>query len=425
MTVAPPVELRRAPTGRQLRTDVVGAVLLTAGTAFSTYLYAIVDIAETGSVLWHQVLYVLFLAGPLALRRVLPSTVALVVSVAYLAGMSAGVQEYLFGSIALFIAIYSVGAWASNRFLAMLTRAVIIAAMLIWLVLSVIWQAAAGDFSEDTGSMEVSARVAMTTVNLLVNLLFFAGAYWFGDSAYRSAMEHDRLVERTAQLEAERRRTAEQAVSLERLRIARELHDVVAHHVSVMGLQATAAGRVLDRDPEAARIALGAVESSAREAVGELHRLVSTLRDPAGGADDASTVTLDRLDSLIAEVRDAGLAVTLERVGEPAEVGRPAQFAVYRLVQEALTNVSKHSRMREAAVRLRFRPGTLEVEVSNEGSEALAAIRRPGGFGLLGMRERVEAVGGQFESGPKPRGGWRVRAVVPVASSGEGRRVDA
>lgn len=427
VTVAPVDEdwVRDAPTAAGYRRDAIAALLLMAGTGLSAYFYSVINLPGVQQRLWLVPIWVVLITGPLALRRRFPSTVAVLVAAVFVAGQLLGVQEYLFDNICLFVAIYSIGAWSTNRFTAALVRAVIIAAMLIWLVIAMIWHSAAAMPSTRPGSGSVSAEVAINGLNLIINLLFFAGAWYFGESMYRAAKERDLLRQRTGELEREREHSAIQAVSLERLRIARELHDVVAHHVSVMGVQAAAARRVLSKNPAKASESLTAIESSARDAVGELHSLVHALRDSSeshrpqthgpqnhGPDGAASTVGLHQLDSLLAETRAGGLEVRQGTTGAERPLAPTVELAAYRVVQEALTNCRKHAGLHcTVDVMLRYRRDDLEVDVSDDG---IGSGSSPGqGFGLIGMRERAAAVGGRIEVGPKPRGGFRVRAHLP------------
>ena len=210
------------------------------------------------------------------------------------------------------------------------------------------------------------------------------------------------------------------AVVAERVRIARDLHDVVAHHVSVMGVQAGAARRVLDRDLDLARSTLQTVEDTARTAIGELRGLLGVLRaDPAeepvpveeGLGAQTSSPGLEQLPELAAMARSAGLEVEHGVYGEPRPVPEGVALTVYRIVQEALTNVVKHAGAASADVRVRFLEQALEVEVADDGRGAGSGS---GGFGLVGMRERVAVHGGELEAGPRRDGWYRVRARFPA-----------
>ena len=204
-------------------------------------------------------------------------------------------------------------------------------------------------------------------------------------------------------------------MSLERGRIARELHDVVAHHVTAMGVQAGAARLTMSQDPRAAAEHLRGVESSAREAVTELKTMVHTLRDGEEAPD--SVPRLSDLEGLVAEARAIGQDAVLKRIGPEPQLPPPAQLALFRTAQEGLTNARKHAGPRAVVtVRLRTEASRVELEISDNGRGA-----RPGnpaahgtGTGLIGMEERMASMGGTLDAGPKADGGWLVRATVPV-----------
>ena len=364
---------------------------------------------------WVSAIMIVAVTAPLAWRRRYPEVVAVVVSVAFFLTPTLRVPEALFGSISLFIAIYSVGAWSRNRRAATVTRILIIIGMFVWIGVQLVLTV------DDPNSMPgysrsgvFSAFASFAVINVLTNLLYFGGAYYFGSTAYRSARERAELEDRTAELAAERERSAQQAVALDRVRIARELHDVVAHHVSVMGVQAGAARRVIQTDPAQASASLSTIEESARTAVDELHRLLTTLRD--SDSDDASTSSstrgLDQLDDLVEESTAAGVPATLQIVGKPRPVTALVGFTVYRVTQEALTNVRKHAGARATVdVRLRYLPDGIELEVADTGVGRGLNLAGTG-HGHVGMRERLAAVGGKLEVGPQQRGGYLVRARI-------------
>ncbi|ADB48793.1 integral membrane sensor signal transduction histidine kinase [Conexibacter woesei DSM 14684] len=212
------------------------------------------------------------------------------------------------------------------------------------------------------------------------------------------------------------------AVAQEQARIARELHDVIAHSVSVIVVQATAADHVFDERPDRARAALRAIEATGRETLAELRRLLPALR-PFDADDDTGGASLARLDELVARVRATGLAVTVRRDGPPSPLPAPVDLSAYRIVQEALTNTLRHAGATHAEVALRWEPSALELDVRDDGcgDDAGAAGagrtdggRAGGGRGTSGMRERAELLGGTLEAGPGPDGGYRVHARLPL-----------
>ena len=203
------------------------------------------------------------------------------------------------------------------------------------------------------------------------------------------------------------------AAAEERARIARELHDVVAHSVSVMVVQAQAADRVLEGDEPAARELLGSIETTGRQALSELRRLLGLLRR-FEAADLAPQPSLRHLDGLVAQVRDAGLPVELVVHGEPPPLPPGVDLSAYRIVQEGLTNALKHAGRAHARVVVRYTPGEIQLEVADDG--AGNGVGAAAGHGLAGMRERVAMYGGELESGPGATGGYVLRARLPVGA---------
>ncbi len=401
-------------TREGLRNDVALAAALLVGAVISTALGSVAGIYgdETAGMEWSLV-YAVAVTAPLALRRRYPEVVAVVVAAAFFFGGTLRVPEMYVGNIALFIAVFTVGAWVDDRRRATLVRVLIIVGMFVWLLVTT-FQSATAPTDEGLSRAGIfSPFVAFMLMQFLVNIAFFGGSYYMGDRAYASALQLAALEQRTAELEREREVTAAQAVALDRVRIARELHDVVAHHVSAMGVQAGAARAVMERDPDAARTALVGVEESARSALTELRQLLETLRGPGGEPVDGSTLRLDDLADLVAHARENGLPTTFAVVGDPVDMPDVVQVNVYRVAQEALTNARRHGGPDAAAdVRLRYEPSALELEVVSTG-RSLAPASRPG-LGIVGMRERAAASGGTIEVGPRARGGFLVRMRVPV-----------
>ncbi|XVQ88045.1 sensor histidine kinase [Microbispora siamensis] len=224
------------------------------------------------------------------------------------------------------------------------------------------------------------------------------------------------LVERAERAEWERDQQARIAAAAERARIARELHDVVAHNVSVMVVQADGAGYALDSDPEQARRALQAISATGRQALAEMRRLVGVLRQDAGSPAEeyAPQPGVAQLGDLIRQVRDSGLPTEFTVSGTAQTLPEGEQLAVYRIVQEALTNALKHGGPGTRAwVEMTYGRGEIELRISDDGRGA-AAPRLVGGHGLIGMRERAAMYGGSVEAAPRPGGGFRVVVRIPV-----------
>ncbi|MFF9809132.1 sensor histidine kinase [Streptomyces coeruleorubidus] len=214
---------------------------------------------------------------------------------------------------------------------------------------------------------------------------------------------------------AERAEAARRRADAERLRIAQELHDVLAHSISVINVQAGVGLALLDSDPEQARTALTTIKAQSKEALGDVRQVLDTLRAP-GDAPRAPAPGLDRLPELVEQAASAGLTVDVE--GELPRLAPGTDLAAFRIVQEALTNVVRHSGSRHARVRLAHDADVLRLRVDDDGP-ATGAEAGGSGNGLAGMRERAAALGGTIESGPRPDGGFRVLAVLPLTASAE------
>ena len=278
-------------------------------------------------------------------------------------------------------------------------------------------------------------------------VLIFIPIMIVGDAVHRWTRRAGDSAARLRQAQAEHEAATRNALALERARIASEMHDVVTHNVSVMVVQAGAARRVLSKDPAEALKALRAVESSGRTAMTELRHLLGLLSPPPGTDDDgglagppaaprgagsspggaadlAPQPGLDELREMVDRVVTAGLPVELHITGTPRDLPPGLGLAVFRVVQEALTNVLKHAGKPQTDVRLTYEPAALVVEVADDGRPIPAAVPAPddsgagvprgAGMGLLGLRERVALYGGELAAGPQPGGGWLVQARMPV-----------
>jgi signal transduction histidine kinase len=231
------------------------------------------------------------------------------------------------------------------------------------------------------------------------------------------------LEDRAARLERERDAQAKIAVAAERARIARELHDVVAHNVSVMIVQADGASFVMDSSPEQAKAALATIAGTGRQALEEMRRLLGLLRSADTAGEYVPQPGVEQLPDLLEQVRSAGLPVAFSVEGEPRELPRGVELTAYRIVQEALTNARKHGGPRTtASVRIRFDDRGVGVLIEDDGRGASAELARDGGedgfgHGLIGMRERVGMVGGTLDAGPRANGGFRIDATLPLKPS--------
>jgi signal transduction histidine kinase len=248
--------------------------------------------------------------------------------------------------------------------------------------------------------------------DFLLPLIIFAVAWIVGFGLGQKFHEADEAKERAARLEREREEQARLAVAEERARIARELHDIVGHSVSVMTVQAAGVRSLLRPEQEREREALEIIEQTGREALAEMRRLVGVLRRPEEAPALAPQPSLEHVDKLVSQAREAGLPVELRVEGDPVQLPAGVDLTAYRLVQEGLTNAIKHARAEHAEVVVRYSNGTVELTVSDDGAGDGAGEK--GGNGLVGMRERVSVYGGELDAGPRPEGGFRLHATLPV-----------
>ncbi|HET9141705.1 sensor histidine kinase [Actinophytocola sp.] len=412
---------RPLPTRAQRRTDVwVGLGTMTGALVMTVLANSFGGFAwGDAPSLAEQLAWVVALTVPLVVRRRYPLAVLIVISVLFIGAQVRHVGDNSVQAVVLFLAIFTAGGWIRDRRVARWARIAVIAGMLGWLGLALVRSLAEPTPPFEDAAGPLDPILAAVLYAIATNLLYLLGAYFFGNMAWLSARQQAELEHRAGQLRKSQEQNLRGAVVAERVRIARDLHDVVAHHVSVMGIQAAAARRMLDTDRELSRDALRTVEQTARTAIGELRGLLGVLR-----AEDAevpaeahpSTPGLDQMTELVSSARAAGLEVDHGVFGEPRPLPDGVALSAYRVVQEALTNVVRHSGARRADVRVRYLDSALEVEITDDGRGA--AARRPdgGGLGLLGMRERVAVHGGVLETGPRRDRGFRVRASLPTTT---------
>jgi signal transduction histidine kinase len=332
---------------------------------------------------------------PLAARRSAPLAVVAAVFVAIAVRALAEEPLEIYPPIlAGLVAAYSVAAytttWAAVGGLAVAVGAVEIAAA----------RGTDGDASPDP----VAAPILLAAV-------------WAVGRVAGSRHARARALERRA-AERDRRRAEEAraAVSAERRRIARELHDAVSHSLALIAMQAAGAEGILHRDPERAGRSLRSIERAAREGLTEMRRLLGLIGEDEGKPELAPRPGIDRLPALVDGARGAGLAVSFESEGDARPVSPAVDASAYRIVQEALTNAAKHAGRCHARVWLCWRPDALEVEVTNDGVTQPAGNHESPGRGLIGMQERVLLVGGELKAGRQPNGRYRVLARLPLES---------
>jgi signal transduction histidine kinase len=253
-----------------------------------------------------------------------------------------------------------------------------------------------------------------TIDNFVFSLLLAGGPFLVGRIVNARIELARELREKARRVERESDEKKKLAVAEERARIAREMHDVVAHNVSVMVVQASAARRMIDHDPDRAREALTSVEQTGREALSEMRKMLDVLRSDGEGAALEPQPSIDELEALLDLAREAGLDVDLEVEGERRRVSSSVDLSTFRIVQEALSNTIKHGHAAHAHVRLRFTDDAMEVDVVDDGQGAAPQEVNGRGQGLVGMRERVAMLGGRFEAGYRATGGFEVRATLPL-----------
>ncbi|ARQ69415.1 sensor histidine kinase [Streptomyces marincola] len=267
---------------------------------------------------------------------------------------------------------------------------------------------------------------AQQALGVVFLTIAFCLAWVLGDSLRTRRAYWAELEQRAHRLEAERETQARMAVAAERARIARELHDVVAHNVSVMVVQADGAAYVLDTAPEQTRTALQTISGTGRQALTEMRRLLGVLRSEDGegtGSEYVPQPGVEQLADLVDQVRDAGLPVDFRVEGTPRPLPRGVELTAYRIVQEALTNSRKHGGPRVVAtVRLEYGADALTVRAEDDGRGAQRELYEERGadgmgHGLIGMRERVGMVGGVLVAGPRPGGGFRISATLPLTGA--------
>jgi signal transduction histidine kinase len=387
-TVPPmPSDVRLADPLRHLPPLVVDALLALAVGVVTVISIVVADVDDPSErMTWWGWALVAVQVVPLVWRRRAPLAVLFVSGLGSLVFGMANLPDPAI-QFTLALALYTVAAYRCRRISVPVVLAFVVVGALSFV-------------------LDDQADLADIAVTYLVGV----GAWVVGDST-RSQRE------RAAWLAQRQQDGARRAAAEERVRIARDLHDVVAHHISVIAVQAEAAQEVLAAHPERAERAMATVAETARTALGELRRMLGLLRSDAGRAPQPD---LGAVDELVASVRGAGLAVEVRTTGPARPVDGVVGVTAYRIVQEALTNVLRHADARRACVDLAFDADALVIRVADDGRGPRAA--RPGatngggGQGLVGMRERVTVLGGRLETGPAPDGGFTVEARLPLPS---------
>ena len=342
---------------------------------------------------------------PLTWRRRFPLTVLVTVTAVFFPYRLVDVPDLTVSVVVWWLALYSAGAYGSPRRRDWVRGLNVVAALGFVAYRLVTFE----------GSLLQGPPLLRNLFVVLFNVVFVVAALAFGNTMARRREYETALVERASELEREREEKARRAVFDERVRIARELHDVVAHHVSVMGVQAGAARRVLQRSPAQAEEALSNIETASRQAVAELQRLLGFLRREGEVDDLTPQPGLGQLEALAEEVRHVGLHVEVSVEGQVRPLPPTIELSAYRIVQESLTNTIRHAGATKATVLLRYEPRVLQIQVTDDGTglHSNGEGESPG-HGLIGMRERASLHGGRLSAGPRPEGGFGVSASFPL-----------
>lgn len=393
---------------------------------------------------WQAMLGFAFLVAPLAVRRRWPLVAVLVASVVFLVvGMtvpSLNVQATF--QAAYFASLYAAAAWAKDTRAFWICSAVVLGVMFVWVVVSFTMARSAEQFLAQLPQQDgpIPPLMGYALYTLVLNVAYFGGSLFFGRRGRAAAWQRETLLRQTDQLLLQADELARRAVVDERLRIARELHDVVAHHISAVGVQASAARRVQSKSPETTTRLLGQIEESSRQALAETRSLLGVLRTDTtvGFGEDtrgerSPEPGLGELPLLLEGSAAGGVAATLQRVEHPDvpldSVPSSLGLSLYRVTQEALSNVRRHSTATSAAVTLRTGVGPdgawpgpwAEVEIVDSGR--VLPSTGGGGFGLRGIRERAALHHGEAELGPRTTGGsgtgYRVRVRLPLQRGGK------
>ena len=355
---------------------------------------------------------VLGLSLPVLFRRTKPIELCVLVGTFAVIQLAFGYQ-LVFSDFAVPIAVYSIAAYRRRKYSVpalLVSLAGTGAAMLVWFWSNIEHQ------NRDLLGYRL-LLLGTFIYGLMISPMLIA--WILGDSMQYRRAYYVSLEDKANRLERERDQQAQIAAAAERARIARELHDVVAHNVSVMVVQAEGASYALNSSPEQTRQALGNIAQTGRSALAEMRRLLGVLRTEDGGADRAPQPGVGQLEDLLEQVRNAGLPVDLAVEGIPVELPQGVALATYRIVQESLTNTRKHGGPQVSArVALSYREDELRMTITDNGRGAQAPTDGMGN-GMIGMRERAALYCGVLTAGPLPGGGYEVEAVLPYKEGGD------
>ena len=381
----------RMRISRRSLVDIAIAGLLLALSL--TLLLPLADRTEVPNPLPLGIVLLVVHCGCLAWRRMAPVTVLIINLASALFFFGLGFPPVALG-VAILVALYTAGSRAERRRSLPLTLAAV-AVMGIAL------------------ATEARGVDASTIVG---NALVFVVTWYLGDSTRERRQYVHALEDRTKELEEAKDELARHAVAEERVRIARELHDIVAHSMGVIAVQAGVGRHVIDSKPEDAKRSLETIERASKSALQEIRGMLGLLRSSDETASKVPSPGLDDLSALIQEFKETGIDAELQLETPPRSIPLGVEVTVYRIVQEALTNVIKHASASRARATVWFAEDALRVEIVDDGAPTTTttAAASPGGLGLSGMRERVTLHGGTFEAGPLPESGFKVSASIPL-----------
>lgn len=418
------------------RRDAVGAMLLTSAAllnlALSESFYGVTE----GSQRWWGYAVILAIGLPLIFRRRWPILVMTISTVAFMVGSYINILSTLAlaTQVVYFASIYAAVAWSRSREAAGIAVVALGLVITAWGTIDLAVASSFRDIAEnfDAGDGPFDPLSGYILLMVLVNLAFFGGAVYAGRASWRAAWRREQIQRQSVKIAEQADALAHRAVVDERLRIARELHDVVAHHVSAIGIQAGAARKMLHQNAEAAEQAMRTVEASSRHAVTETRQLLGVLREDGPEHTAFTAHGAEDLQDLVRQYADMGLSVTLTLAIESqdlADLPPGLGLSLYRCVQESLANVVRHSTGRQVSVVVRsleahdpsqearqVSPGAsriLELEVLDNGRPRGGTSGS--GYGLVGIRERAQIHGASCDIGPRTPGpGWRVRIDFPL-----------
>lgn len=429
---------RPSPDAVGFRRDVMAAVALTVvGMVFLVLAESFAGVSEGNleqgnSPRWWGYALIAGVMLPLCLRRRYPLLVFATTTLVFFGGsyLAPMAIAQVSTQVGYAVALYTLVAWGKNRHIVAVALIILVIGVGLWLVVDLTISATYREYVANLGASvgPLDPYTAFVLYAALVSVGSFGAMIYAGQASWRGALHRHRLREQSRTIEHQSQELTRRAVVEERLRIARELHDVIAHHISAIGIQAGAARTILGRDPDGAQQALRTVEASSRQAVAETRQLLGVLREGESRDVGSGEYGVADLEDLVREYAARGLTVTLTwAVDEASSLERlplSAGLAIYRCVQESLTNVLRHSTARQVSVVVRTltqeEGACVELEVLDRGRPVTG--QEGGGYGLVGIRERVHMHAGTCEIGARSPGpGWRVRVTIPYVRSVEAK----